>query len=173
MLYALVALVLLAALLLFAVSRRPDAVHYERSLAIAAPPERILPHINDFHNWIGWSPYEKVDPGMKRTHGGGPEGPGATYAWSGNKKAGEGSMRILESSTRAVRIDLHFVRPFKSDRIARFDLVPQSGGTTVTWSLDGPNPFMSKVMGLFMDFDRMVGKDFEAGLRDLGNLVTR
>ena len=45
---------------------KPKTVHYERSTVINASPEKILPHIADFHKWTGWTPYEKMDPNMKR-----------------------------------------------------------------------------------------------------------
>ena len=64
--FALVAAVAIAIVLILAAAR-PDTFHVERAMAIAAPPERIFPLISDFRNWRSWSPYEKLDPAMKRT----------------------------------------------------------------------------------------------------------
>jgi uncharacterized protein YndB with AHSA1/START domain len=147
---------------------KPDSFRLERRTHIAAAPERVFALIDDFHSWAAWSPWEKLDPGMRRTHGGPASGVGATYAWEGNKKVGSGRMEIVESvppSRLAVKLD--FLRPFEAHNVAEFALVPSGGGTDVTWSMHGPSPFMSKVMQVFTSMDAMVGKDFEAGLRNL------
>ncbi len=62
-------------------------------------------------------------------------------------------------------IQLDFIRPFEGHNLAQFNLSPEGGATEVTWSMRGANPPMAKVMSLFMDMDRMIGKDFEKGLR--------
>ena len=167
LLYILIGLAIAIALILIIASTKPNTVHYERSATIDASAEKILPHINDYHKWTAWSPYEKLDPNMKREFAGAKEGKGARYSWSGNSKAGEGTMEILESTTSGVKMDLRFVKPFKSDCIANFILTPQGSNTKVTWSLDGPNLFMGKVMSVVMNMDKMIGKDFETGLASL------
>ena len=86
---ALVLVVLVAAVLLFAATR-PDTLHVERAATINAPASKILPLINDFHQWGSWSPWEKLDPAMKRTYGGSPSGKGAVYEWAGNSDVGSG-----------------------------------------------------------------------------------
>lgn len=171
--WILIALTVVIVIILMAAAVKPDKAHYERSTIVHASPERILPHIGDFHAWMAWSPFEKLDPAMQRTYSGAERGVGAKYAWSGNKRAGEGSMEVLEVTPGKVKIDLRFIRPFRNDCISHFHLDPQDGATKVTWSLDGPNPFLSKVMGLFIDFDKLIGKDFAQGLADLKRVVEK
>lgn len=166
LLYILIGLAVLIAGILIAASLKPNTVHYERSAVINAPPEKILPHIADFHNWKPWSPWEKLDPNMRRSYAGAPSGVGAKYAWSG-KKAGEGTMEVLEAGTSGVKIDLRFIRPFKNACITHFHFSPQGNATSVRWTMDGPNLFMGKLMGLFIPMDKMIGKDFEQGLAGL------
>ena len=108
-LYILIGLVVIIAAILITASTKPGTVHYERSTVINAPPERILPHLVDFQKWAAWSPWEKVDPGMKRSYSGAMSGRGAKYAWSGNGKAGEGSMEVMEVTPNAVKVDLRFI----------------------------------------------------------------
>ena len=50
---------------------------------------------------------------------------------------------------------------------AAFDFQPVGSGTQVTWSMDGPSPYIAKVMGLFFNMDRLIGGDFETGLANL------
>lgn len=152
-------------------ARKPGTFRIQRSTVINAPPEAIHPHIADFRAWAGWSPYEKLDPEMKKTFSGPETGPGSVYAWSGNKKAGEGRMEIRESSPTRVTVQLDFTRPFEAHNMSSFTLQPRGDRTEVTWAMDGPQPFMQKVMCVFIDMDKLVGKDFETGLANLKALA--
>jgi hypothetical protein len=160
-------LVVIAGFLLF-VGMRPSHFHVERSVSTAAPSDVVFPFINDFHRWSTWSPWEKLDPGMKREYSGAPAGPGAVYDWSGNDDVGVGSMRITDSQAPTrVAIALEFKQPWQASNIATFSLVPEGNGARVTWGMDGENNFMLKAVSLFMNMDEIVGKDFEAGLANL------
>ena len=146
----------------------PASFTVKRSLDMRAPADRLFPQIADFNAWPAWSPYEKRDPAMKRHFSGKPSGVGAIYEWDGNRNVGQGRMEILESTPPSkVRIDLQFRRPFKAHNVAEFTFDPHGQNTTVTWAMHGPMTFMSRVMGLFINMDKMIGKDFEAGLQNL------
>jgi uncharacterized protein YndB with AHSA1/START domain len=147
---------------------RPDDFSVQRSASIKAPPEKIYPMLADFRQWPAWSPWEKLDPEMKRTLSDPASGPGATYAWQGSSKVGAGRMEIKEvTAPTKVEIQLDFIKPFEGHNIADFILVPRGDTTEVTWLMHGPTPFVSKLMGVFVDMDKMIGKDFEAGLANL------
>lgn len=151
---------------LFAVaSRRPDAFHYSRSVVIAAPADRIFEQVANFRAWAAWSPYEEYDRAMKKSFSGEDGALGSGYAWEGNGKVGAGNMRIaaMEAPSR-VEIALAFDRPFKANNVAEFLFEETQEGTKVTWSMRGKNPFFSKVMGLFVDMDKLVAGDFQRGL---------
>jgi uncharacterized protein YndB with AHSA1/START domain len=164
---AIVVLILVAALLGFAATR-PDTFRVERATAIKAPPETVFALINDFRKWPAWSPWEKKDPAMKRTLGDVPNGRGAVYEWDGDSNVGRGRMEIAESSPPSkVAIRLDFVKPFEAHNVVEFTLEPNGDTTQVRWAMHGPSPYISKLMGLFFDMDRMIGKDFEAGLANL------
>ncbi len=164
---AIVIVVLLASVLLFAATR-PDTFRVERSITIHAPAEKIYPFLEDFRRWNVWSPYENKDPAMKRTYGGATSGKGATYAWDGNKDIGSGSMEIADTSPPSrLTLKLDFTKPFVAHNIVDFTLAPSAGNTQVTWAMHGPNTYVGKVMQLFFNMDSMVGKDFEAGLTSL------
>ena len=170
---ALVIVVLVAALLVYAATR-PDSMHVERAARINAPPEKIFPLINDFHRWSSWSPYEKRDPAMKRVYGGAASGTGAVYEWEGNRDVGQGRMEITESTPASrVAIKLDFIEPFEGHNTAEFTLAPKGQSTDVTWAMHGPAPFISKLMQVFFNFDTMIGKDFEEGLANLKTLVEK
>ncbi len=147
---------------------RPDDFRVQRSAVIKAPPEKIFPFINDFRQWGAWSPYEKLDPNMKRTFGATTAGKGATYAWEGNSNVGSGSMEILSAPAPAqVMVKLDFLKPFEAHNIADFTLMPSGDTTTVTWAMHGPVPYKFKIVHLFMNVDKMVGSQFAEGLANL------
>jgi len=166
----LVIVVAIAALLAWA-GMRPDTFRYERSIRIAAPIVQVAELIDDFHEWRKWSPWEHIDPTMQRTFSGAEAGVGAVYEWTGTGKVGAGRMEITEmragSEGGLVTIKLDFFRPFKASNTAEFLMKPTDSGTDLTWAMFGPSPFMSRLMGVFMDMDKMIGKDFEAGLQAL------
>jgi len=165
--------VVIAAVLIYAATRPNDFV-VTRSAGIKAPAEAIFPLINDFRRWPEWSPYEKLDPQMKRTLSGAESGKGAAYAWEGNSKAGKGRMEITNSAPSSlVSLKLEFEKPFKANNTVDFSLAPSGNGTTVTWAMRGARPFIAKLMGLFMNFDTLIGKDFEAGLDNLKRVTER
>jgi hypothetical protein len=170
---ALVAAVLVAGVLIYAATR-PDTLHVERTAAIKAPAGAIYPLISDFHNWTSWSPYEKRDPALKRTYSGSPSGKGAVYEWEGNSEVGSGRMEITDTSVPSkVVIKLDFIKPFEGHNVAQFTMEPSGAATNVTWSMDGPTPYLGKVIGIFMDMDHMIGGDFEAGLANLKTLTAK
>ena len=162
-------LLVLAGLLAGYVATRPTEFRVERSTVIEAPPERIFPLINDFDEWLEWSPYEKKDPSMQRERRGSLAGPGSVYAWDGNQDIGKGWMEIIEAVPPSrVEIDLNFERPMAARNRVVFSLEPEgSGNTRVTWAMSGRNSFLGKLAGVVMDMDTMVGRDFEAGLAEL------
>lgn len=141
-----------------------DTFQIARSTTISASAEKIFPLIDDFRAWSRWSPYEKLDPAMQKTYSGAPRGVGAAYAWAG-KKAGAGTMTITrsEAPTRVV-IALSFTKPMKAENVAEFSLEPSGAETRVTWSMTGQVTLVGRIFGLFVNMDKLVGKDFEAGL---------
>ena len=159
--------VLIAAVLILAATK-PDTFQVQRAATIKAPPEKIFVLIDDFQRWGTWSPWEKKDPGMKRTFSPTTSGKGASYAWEGNKDVGQGRMEIVESvppSTLAINLD--FVKPFAGHNRVDFVLVPTGDATNVTWTIRGDTPYFAKIIHVFLDMDKMIGKDFESGLASM------
>ncbi|HEX7631619.1 MAG TPA: SRPBCC family protein [Lacunisphaera sp.] len=161
-------LVAIVALILIAGAFQPAQYRVTRSTTIAAPAAAIFPEINDFHRWSDWSPWEKLDPNMKRTFAGPTAGVGTSYAWEGNSAVGSGRMTIAESKpAELIRIDLEFIKPMPGLAPTEFTFKPEGGGTTVTWTMTGEKNYISKVFCMFMNMDKMVGGDFEKGLAQL------
>ena len=139
---------------------------------MAAPPAEVFAHVNDFHKWADWSPWEKLDPAMKKTFSGAASGPGSVYEWTGNDQVGTGRMTLTDSTpSDLIRIKLEFLKPFEATNNTEFIFKPEGAGTKVTWNMAGNNNFMAKAAGLFMNMEKMVGGDFEKGLAQLKTTV--
>jgi polyketide cyclase/dehydrase/lipid transport protein len=145
----------------------------ERSTTIAADPKPIYDRLVDFRAWRDWSPWEDLDPDQQRTYSGADSGAGARYAWSGNRKAGQGRMEITRvQEPTEVTVALEFDKPFKSRNTVEFFLVPDGADRTrVRWVMTGPKTLATKLMGLFTSMDKMIGPDFEKGLARLKDAV--
>jgi hypothetical protein len=162
-----IVVIAIAAVLAYAATR-PDTFRIQRAIDIKAPPSPIFALINDFQQWRGWSPWEKVDPDLKRTYAGPPSGRGAVYEWQGNRNVGQGRMEIVESTAPSkILIKLDFLKPFEAHNTAEFTLTPKGDTTNVSWAMHGPNLFIGKVMSVFMSMDKMVGTQFEQGLANM------
>ncbi len=165
--------VALAAILAYAATK-PDTFRVQRSAHINASPETIFPHIDTLANWPAWSPWEKMDPAMKKTASGPTHGKGAAVAWDGNSDVGTGRMEITDSNPPSkITLSLNFLKPFEAHNTAEFTLERTGDGTHVTWAMFGPQTYPMKLMNVFVNCDQMIGKDFEAGLANLTALTEK
>ncbi len=169
LLWILVGIVGLIVVLCLLAAMRPATMTVTRNLTMACAPTAVFDQVDDFNRWRAWSPWAAMDPAMTITVSGAPRGVGATYAWKGNKKVGEGRMAITGSTAPSrVEIQLDFITPFRASNPTTFTFAPRAdGGTDVTWSMQAKSPFPMRVMGLFMNFDKLIGRDFERGLEAL------
>lgn len=164
----------LAGIAAYAAVTQPDTFRVTRSLEMSAPPEKIYSILSDLRRSPEWSPYEKKDPDMKRSFTGAPAGKGAIYEWDGDSNVGAGRIEISEAvPAKHVQLRLDMLRPFEANNTVEYKLQPKGSSTQVSWDMHGPMPFISKVMCVFVDLDKMVGKDFEEGLASLKMLVEK
>ncbi len=162
----------IAALLLYAATK-PDTFRLSRSATIAAPPEKVFALINDLRLFNSWNPFAKMEPSVAITYDATSAGVGGAYNWKGDK-TGEGRMQITESvPAQRVSAKLDFSKPFEAHNVVDFTVQPQGNGSTVTWAMHGPMPYLNRVMTIFFDMDKTVGKDFESGLANLKALAEK
>lgn len=164
--------VVIAALLAYA-AFKPDSFRLSRSATIAAPPEKVFALINDLRRFNEWNPFARMEPTVAITYDASSAGVGGAYHWKG-EKTGEGRMQITESiPAQRVTARLDFSKPFEAHNVVDFSVQPQGSGSTVTWAMHGPMPYLNRLMTVFFDMDKSVGKDFEAGLTNLKALAER
>jgi hypothetical protein len=175
------AIIIIAAVLLagvagvvaYAAATQPDSFRVQRAMTIDAPPEKLVGILSDLRRGAEWSPYEKKDPAMKKTFSGPPTGPGAKLEWDGNSDVGAGTLTVAAVTPSKVTLNLAMTRPMNAKNVVEYAFAPQGNATNMTWAMHGPMPLISKVVCVFMDFDKMIGSDMERGLKDLKTLAER
>ena len=77
---------------------QPERFLVQRSTVINAPPKKIFAIINDLKKWKDWSPWAESDATAQISYSKNTVGVGAKIQWSQSKKAGTGSMTLIESA---------------------------------------------------------------------------
>lgn len=162
----------IAAVMAFAViallgyaATRPDIFRVQRSASIKATPDKLYPLINDIRQFNTWNPFNRKDPSMKGSYRGPAAGPGAAFDFEGNSEVGKGTVSITGGTpARAVNMKLDMTEPMQAHNDIEFLLVPRGDMTDVTWTMQGPCPYLGKLMGVIFDMDKMVGGEFDKGL---------
>ncbi|NAS11711.1 SRPBCC family protein [Poritiphilus flavus] len=168
--YILVGLVLLILLLAIIAPKNYDV---NREIVINQPVPKVFDYLKYLKNQDNWSPWAKKDPNMKKEFSGTDGTVGAISKWDGNKDVGMGEQEITRLvDNEVIESQLRFFKPWKSQSDA-YMRVAESGSesTKVTWGFSGKNKFPMSIMMLFMNMDKMVGKDFEEGLSSLKSVM--
>jgi hypothetical protein len=164
----LIGITVLLAIILLLGATRAKTFRVERSTNIEAPPERVFEFIDDLHNWTLWAPQDKEDASMKRTYSGTDKGTGSVSQWTSSGSAGTGRMLITQSvSPKMVSIQVDWIKPFVARNQNDFILEGMGRSTKVIWTMEGPNLYVMRLMGIFINMDRMMGNHFETGLANL------
>ncbi|MCS6711811.1 SRPBCC family protein [Brachybacterium sp. EF45031] len=131
----------------------------------SAAPQQVLPLLQDFHEWETWSLWEGVDPQLRREYSGPERGTGARYAWSGNKKAGAGSMEVVRADDHGIAVDLRFTKPFRAHNDVRVDVVEaRDGGSDLFWTMTGEQNVLVTLLFRVMRMEKALARDFDRGL---------
>ncbi len=148
----------------------PSHFRVERSVDINAPAPRVYSLLAAPAEWKRWTVWNRRDPAMKIEYGGPNSGAGARWSWQ-SATEGNGAMEFTEA-VPGERIGYRLAFPdFGMTSTGALTISPVGGGVRVRWTNEGEmgaGP-VNRWFGLFMD--RLVGKDFEAGLANLKQLA--
>jgi hypothetical protein len=159
------------AILGYAWFRSPDMA-ISRELLIAASAETIFPFINDSQKANGWMPWTESDPGVKMVYSGPSAGVGSKSSWDSQGQMGTGEAVVIESiPNQSVKTQLTYTKPMAMSQLAEVSLSSQGDGTLVRWSVSGKMGFFFRLMGVFVNCDKMIGAEFEKGLANLKKQV--
>jgi len=147
----------------------------ERSIVIDRPCVGVFNYLKFIKNQDHWSPWKKKDLSMKQDYVGTDGEVGFIAKWEGNDEVGKGEQEIIAiSENDIIESELRFLKPWKS--ISKALIKVEDIGlmqTKVTWSFSGNNEFPSNLFMLFYNMDKVVGKDFEDGLKSLKTLLEK
>ncbi|MEO2051076.1 MAG: SRPBCC family protein [Allomuricauda sp.] len=165
-LYILLGIVLLIAIL---AALAPKTYNVSRSIEISRPKAEVFDYLKYLKKQDEWSPWAKRDPNMEQKFTGTDGEVGAISYWNGNKEVGEGEQELTKIiDGERIESELRFLKPWKSESNAYLVTEAIDASTTkVTWGFTGHNKFPMSIMMLFMNMDKMIGKDFEEGLVSL------
>ncbi len=134
----------------------------------------IISLINDLRQFNTWNPFSEMDPQNVITYDAVTAGVGGAYNWQG-EKSGAGRMQITESApSQRVTAKLDFSKPLKAHNMVDFNVQAQGDkASTVTWTMHGPMPYLNRLVTIFVDMDKTVGKEFKSGLSHLKTLAEK
>ena len=138
--------------------------HVSESLVIDAPLAKIRATILDAKQWGPWSPWVVAEPDCAMTY----DADGASYGWDG-KIMGSGRMELAAQRDDGLDYNLTFLKPFKSHNKSSFDFSAATGGTKVTWRMEGSLPFFMFFLKKMMS--AWVGADFRRGLARMKDYI--
>ena len=165
-------LVLSVVAVLALAAMKPDDFWIERSATFKAPAEKIFPLLNSPKAAMAWIPFMEPDPNVKIGYEGPESGVGAAQTWDGNNDVGKGRIEITESTPSSqVTAKLDFERPMAGSNTVVYSLEPDGDGTKMSWMMTGQQPFLGKLISVFIDCDKMVGEQFDKGLAKLKTIV--
>jgi hypothetical protein len=170
----LIVLTLAIAVVLIIAVTKPDAYTVSRNQLIDASADRLHAIINTPREFERWSPYSPKDPQMQNTYSGPTSGVGARTDFVGNSQVGTGSVQIIRSTAPSeVAMQLTMLKPFAAQNEVVYSLASQGSATQVTWAMTAKCPYFAKIISVFINMDKMIGKDFSDGLARLKVLAEK
>lgn len=162
----------LVVLFLTYIAFMPSELKIVRELRIAAPAEAVFAHMLDLRKANAWNPFVGLDPNAKQVYSNPTTGPGAFYEWDGSNQVGAGRTEIIEVQAPVfVRLRLTFHRPFPGESIAEYRVRPDGNGCVASWSYEGRPSFIPRLLGIFLNMEKMMGRAFSDGLVKLKAIV--
>jgi hypothetical protein len=142
--------------------------NYEKSISINAPVEKVWQNTNTLKAMDQWSPWNDLDPKMKKDWTGTTGQPGEKVCWE-SKEAGNGCQEVKKADASKKRIDteIKFLTPYESEANAYVTVVPEGNGSKATWGFTSKIPYPFTVMKMFMNMEDAIGKDYQKGLSRL------
>ncbi|MEY8760380.1 SRPBCC family protein [Chryseobacterium tongliaoense] len=143
---------------------------YEKSISINAPAEKVWQNTNTLKAMDLWSPWNDLDPDMKKDWTGVTGQPGEKMCWnSKNDNAGKGCQKVkkVDASNKRIETQIKFLTPYESEANAYVTVVPEGNGSKATWGFTSIIPYPFTLMKLFMNMEDAIGKDYQKGLSKL------
>lgn len=169
-----IALGILVAVVLFLgyVATRPSSFRYENSTVINAPADKIFPYLSNLKHGGEWNPFEQADPNMKKTFTGEDGKVGSALDFEGNSDAGSGRLEMVQIvPNEFAQLKLIMTKPMAAEQLIDYRLTPEGQGTLFTWTMHGDGGFMTKLMTVLIDCEKMFKNMMNKGFDNLKKVV--
>jgi Polyketide cyclase / dehydrase and lipid transport len=148
----------------------------EREVLINKPKQTVFDYLKYLKNHDNFTVWASTDPKMKKEYTGTDGMVGFSSAWESNhKRVGHGKQTITAiKDGEEVAMQIHFLKPW--DNVANAYFKIESAGdnqTKVKWGIYNDVKYPMKVMQLFMNMEKMIGKDFDKGLAKLKEVMEK
>jgi hypothetical protein len=148
--------------------------HYvKREIIINAPRQKVFDYVKLLKNQDEFNKHAMAGPDRKREYKGTDGTVGYIYAWSGNKKAGEGEKEIKNLiEGKRVETEIRFVKPMAATAYIIMETESLSDDQTkVSWSNAGTLNYPINIMIPMME--RMLPKEMDSSLSTLKNILEK
>ncbi|TMO64510.1 polyketide cyclase [Pseudoalteromonas aurantia] len=150
-----------------------NSYHVERSVVIEQPIEVVFDYIKYLKNQDHYSRWANIDPNMVKAYRGTDAHVGFVSAWSSeHPDVGVGEQEIIGiKPLERIDYELRFIAPFQATEPA-YMLTKSIGDTTqVTWGFQGHMNYPMNLTFLFINFEKQIGGDLQAGLNKLKEIL--
>jgi len=166
---------LVALLLIVALFTKKDYV-IEREVTVNKPKNDVFKYVRFIKNQDFYSKWVMSDPNMRKNYSGTDGAQGFIYAWdSDQKETGKGEQEIKRIiDNEQIATEIRFEKPFKNVSQALMAINEIGGNQTkVKWSFASSMKYPMNMMLLFIDFEKLLGKDMEASLVRLKGILEK
>jgi hypothetical protein len=148
----------------------------ERETLIKRNRADVFNYIKFLKNQDFYSKWVMTDPNMKKTFTGTDGTKGFVYAWDSNdKNAGKGEQEIKQIvDGEKTDVEIRFERPFKGVSQAHMTTVDSGGNQTkIRWTFISEMKYPMNIMLVFVNFDKLLGRDMEISLSTLKGILEK
>jgi len=147
----------------------------KKEILINLPPSAVFTYLKFLRNFQNWNPFLKKDPQAQIKFSGTDGQPGFMLSWSGNREMGSGEQEVTKIiDGQRVEFVLRFKTPYRATNTGYFGVeAVGQGQTKVTWQMVGKTTFPMSLIGLFMNLEKIIGKEFQSGLNQLKGILER
>lgn len=146
----------------------------ESNITINKTKSEVFDYVRFLKNQDNFSVWSKMDPNMKKDFKGTDGAVGFISAWeSKNKNVGSGEQEIIKIvDGERIEYELRFLEPFESTSHTYMTTeIFKDSLTIVKWGFDGKMDYPSNLMLLFLNMEKMIGKDLDNGLYNLKTIL--
>lgn len=151
---------------------QPHDITVTRSAAISAPKEVVFQQMVKFSNWLNWSPWTKLDPGMQNQFGGTDGQVGSTYHWTGDPhKTGEAELKMTAITGTSLQFSFNLIKPEELKASGTLVAEDAPGGSKATMTFTNHYSYPWNALLFLTNLEKSIGPDLERAVDNIKDVV--